>query len=98
MMKAQPMRFEGGTYHPCEANLATHIILNMPGPIPTRIIPLDRWTWNGDTEKPTLNPSILSQCPPICECCHTLVTDGKVRFLNDCSHELAGQTLDLLDV
>jgi hypothetical protein len=98
-MKARPMRFENGTYHTCEASEATHVMLNMPGPIPTRIIPVQqRWTWNGDTEKPTLKPSILSRCPPICECCHTFVTDGKAHFLSDCSHELAGQVLDLLDV
>ena len=106
-MKAKPMRFEFGVYHPCDVSVATHIMLNMPGPIPTRIIPVQQrgtragtgnWTWNGDTEKPTLKPSILSRCPPICECCHTFVTDGKVHFLGDCSHELAWQTLDLLDV
>lgn len=34
-------------------------------------------------------------------CCyldHTWITDGQVKFLDDCSHELKGQTLDLLDV
>lgn len=30
--------------------------------------------------------------------CHTWINDGKVQFLSDCSHEFAGQTLDLLDV
>lgn len=30
--------------------------------------------------------------------CHSFVTDGKIRFLNDCTHELAGQTVDLPDI
>ena len=27
--------------------------------------------------------------------CHSFVTDGRIQFLNDCTHELAGQTVDL---
>ena len=27
--------------------------------------------------------------------CHTFITDGRVQFLSDCTHALAGQTLDL---
>jgi hypothetical protein len=30
--------------------------------------------------------------------CHTFITDGKVQFLGDCTHELAGQTLPLPDL
>jgi hypothetical protein len=30
--------------------------------------------------------------------CHTFVNDGRVQFLDDCTHEFAGQTLDLLEV
>lgn len=29
--------------------------------------------------------------------CHTFITDGMVQFLNDCTHEYAGQTLPLPD-
>lgn len=29
--------------------------------------------------------------------CHSFVTDGKIRFLADCTHALAGQTVDLPD-
>jgi hypothetical protein len=28
-------------------------------------------------------------------CCHSFVTDGRIQFLGDCTHELAGQTVDL---
>lgn len=27
--------------------------------------------------------------------CHSFVTDGRIRFLGDCTHDLAGQTVDL---
>lgn len=27
--------------------------------------------------------------------CHSFVTDGRIRFLSDCTHPLAGQTVDL---
>lgn len=106
-MKAKPFKLTDTGYDPCSVEEASHVMLNMPGPIPTRIIPVQlhgtragtgNWSWNGDTEKPTLKPSILSRCPPICECCHTWVNDGMVQFLGDCSHDLRGQTLELLDV
>ena len=30
-----------------------------------------------------------------CKRCHSYVKDGQIQFLNDCSHVLAGQTVDL---
>lgn len=37
--------------------------------------------------------------PGVCEAtpavCHSFVTDGRIRFLGDCTHTLAGQTVDL---
>lgn len=29
--------------------------------------------------------------------CHSFVTDGRIQFLGDCTHELAGQTVELPD-
>ncbi len=29
--------------------------------------------------------------------CHSFVTDGRIQFLSDCSHALAGKTVDLPD-
>lgn len=106
-MKAQPLRIseEGPGYEACEIDEATHILLNVPGPIPTRIIPVmtkgtregtGNWTWNGSVDAPTLRPSLRSRAPPIV--CHSFIADGKIQFLDDCTHELAGQTMDLLDV
>ena len=30
--------------------------------------------------------------------CHSFITDGKIRYLSDCTHELAGQTVEMKDV
>lgn len=33
-----------------------------------------------------------------CHRCHSFVTDGRIQFLSDCSHALAGQTVDLPEI
>jgi len=60
------------------------------------------WEFNGDYDKPTFSPSILmTTWESINETekrdvrCHSFVTDGKIQFLSDCTHELAGQTVEL---
>lgn len=55
----------------------------------------NRWIWNGDHERPTIRPSILAWADDFR--CHSFVTDGKIRFLPDCTHALANQTVDLPD-
>lgn len=56
-----------------------------------------RWGWNGSVDKPTFTPSILVSWnePSGDKVCHSFVTDGKIQFLSDCTHELAGQTVDI---
>lgn len=77
----------------------------------------------GDTDKPTVKPSVLVTTghhvkwykPDLgcwctyyaehpeedrdfeCRKCHTLIKEGMVQFLSDCSHELANQTLPVPD-
>lgn len=51
------------------------------------------WTWNGDYEKPTVSPSIVTNVGKLR--CHIFIRDGKIEFLSDCSHELAGQTVPM---
>lgn len=31
----------------------------------------------------------------VTEICHSFVTDGKIQYLSDCTHELAGKTIKL---
>jgi hypothetical protein len=54
------------------------------------------WEFNGNVDSPTFRPSILVTFPG--HICHSYVTDGKIQYLTDCTHELAGQTIDLPDM
>jgi hypothetical protein len=58
------------------------------------------WSWNGDVERPTLSPSILATLdrPTRSEVCHSFVRDGRIEFLGDCTHALAGKTVDLPEI
>lgn len=105
-MKAKPVRLVYGEgYKDCSVEDATHVTLKIPGPTGILTLPVmlkgrregtGRWTWNGSTEAPTLRPSVLTTCPYFR--CHSWINDGAVQFLADCSHELAGQTVELGDV
>lgn len=108
-MKSQPLKLASGRYEPCEPDEATHLLLHLPGPLPNRILPVmiggrregtPNWTWNGSVESPTVRPSVLTRGSDAAgdHVCHSWINDGRVQFLADCSHELAGQTLDLLDL
>jgi hypothetical protein len=64
-----------------------------------------RWGYNENPEAPTFTPSVLvtyngsdagiDGAPPAI--CHSFVTDGRIQFLTDCTHALAGQTVDIPD-
>ncbi len=54
-----------------------------------------QWTYNGDPQSPSFSPSLLVNQHTSEKRCHLFVEDGKIRFLNDCHHELRGQTVAL---
>lgn len=56
-----------------------------------------QWKWNGNMDKPTFTPSLLiyADLHGGAVQCHSFVTDGMIRFLNDSSHALKGQTVPL---
>lgn len=69
------------------------------------------WQWNGNEEFPTFSPSINvtyngpdadtiredgSRAPSAI--CHSFVTNGVIQYLNDCTHQLAGQEVELPNV
>lgn len=62
------------------------------------------WGFNGDVSRPTFSPSILVTWrhhdgeETHEHTCHSFVRDGRIEFLSDCSHALAGQTVDLPEV
>lgn len=69
-----------------------------------------KWDFNGDVEKPTFSPSYLTWVDPNPNAspepqykkyregfrCHSFIRDGKIEYLSDCTHELAGQTLPMM--
>lgn len=75
--------------------------INCPGCRHAHVLPVgdagdnagrDRWTFNGDIMKPTFSPSLLvnkdlnSGGPR----CHSFITDGRINYLDDCTHALRG--------
>jgi len=110
-MKARPLialsvlfpDHTGDGFAPCLPSEATHVQLHMPGPLPNRILPLfgrPSWKWDRNCVAPTISPSILSRAPDgdMMIVCHSFVRNGVIEFLGDCTHELAGQSVELLDV
>ena len=130
----------------CPVEEATHVKIHRPGPAGSCVLPVlvgmsktragtNCWNWNGDTEKPTIKPSIATwwtyrDMSEITEDdwgpwvehgtpfthksrdvkpesryklkeqeirCHTWITDGTAHFLEDSTHSLKGQTVELLD-
>ena len=65
-----------------------------------------KWGFNGNHTNPTITPSIDNHYPkeayeehpglPAFKC-HINITDGKIIFHGDCTHEMAGQTKELPD-
>lgn len=65
------------------------------------------WSWNGDVERPTFTPSLVVRVGPMPTVpvgrpdagktivCHSFIREGRIQFLSDCTHALAGQTVDL---
>jgi len=53
-----------------------------------------RWTWNSNLDLPTFSPSVLVRYGDDRRC-HSFVRDGQIQYLGDCTHALAGQTVDL---
>jgi hypothetical protein len=55
------------------------------------------WAFNGDMQRPTFTPSLLNTLPAKGDRCHLFVKEGRIEFLGDCSHDLAGQTVEMQD-
>lgn len=53
------------------------------------------WKWNGNYVDPTISPSILVDAARADRRCHSFIEEGKIRFLSDCHHSLAGTTVRL---
>jgi hypothetical protein len=80
--------------HYCEGCKELHII---PVEAPYNI----RWNFNSNFDQPTFYPSIkhlIEQYKIADIICHYFITDGKIIYCSDCTHELQGQTKDLPNI
>lgn len=56
------------------------------------------WTFNNDMEKPAFQPSLMVNrdlSNPTAPRCHSYITEGKFQYLDDCTHALANQTIEI---
>lgn len=60
------------------------------------------WFFDGNLERPTLSPSLLLTMTVGQQrqkfVCHSFVKDGSIQYLGDCTHPLAGQTIELPEI
>lgn len=85
------------------------VTISIPAPRPPARASGPVWGYNGNPSGPTFTPSILVQWTEPSDVegefddtskdkhmvCHSFVTDGRIQFLGDCTHAMAGQTVDL---
>ena len=86
-----------GYYFDCPGCEGGHFVHIKPHSAPNGA----SWSFNYDLEKPSFSPSILSKINyshKAVSICHLFVTNGELKFLNDCTHKLAGQTVPMEDV
>lgn len=57
------------------------------------------WTWNQDTNYPTVTPSVLSKYPNNTtgevRICHLFIRSGELDFLSDSTHEYTGMRVPM---
>jgi hypothetical protein len=51
------------------------------------------WKYNGDSVEPTIDPSVIVRDGD--KKCHSFINKGRIYYMRDCTHWLAGITLDL---
>ncbi len=67
-----------------------------PGCKKDHIIDVGIYDFNNKIESPTFRPSIrIAEKKDVC---HMYVTEGKIQYLSDCTHELAGKEIEMENV
>lgn len=55
------------------------------------------WKFNGDLNRPTFIPSIHIKVEGV-SICHFTITDGIIKYENDCEHDLRESTRPLTEI
>ena len=67
------------------------------------------WGFNRNGDAPTFTPSVLVQWDKLVgdgplesrqrvpQVCHSFVTDGRIAYLEDCTHDMRGMTVEMPD-
>lgn len=67
------------------------------------------WSFNNDVKNPTFSPSVSVKTGTWADprwqpgefsesiICHFFIREGKIQFLDDCTHDLKGKTVELDD-
>ena len=65
---------------------------------PSILVRYDHWVPPADTLEMSakIRAGEVTQTQ-VHDVCHSFVTDGRIQFLGDCTHALAGQTVDIPD-
>ena len=94
-MKLKESTFEGnlvGYRFFCPGCQCSHLFSVAHDPRDRRYPNDPVWKFDGNMESPTFEPSLVYP-----DHCHLYVRNGRIEFLSDCNHALAGQTVDLPD-
>lgn len=86
----------------------TEIYWDCPGCGMAHSIPVSRgglevhrnWTWNGDMDSPTIDPSVKARWAGKDgkdKICHFHIRQGRIDFCDDCTHDLKGKSVDMVD-
>jgi hypothetical protein len=103
-MKFKPVAHGDGSPH--------GVRWDCPGCEEPHVVPTvgpNAWTFNGDASSPTLTPSVVvhrcvtgrvdaGQVMRMAPNCHCFIREGRIEFLGDCAHALAGQTVELPEI
>lgn len=59
------------------------------------------WDFDDNLTSPTFSPSLLNTCDnhpdPKQRRCHLFLRAGRIEYCSDCTHDLAGQTVEMHD-
>ena len=70
--------------------------------LPKRGREIAPWSWNGSLERPTLAPAmkftVRDKHHRVTMVCHFFLRLGRIQFLGDSTHALAGKTVTLAEI